>query len=133
VRGFDDRHARAGWQTRGPHGLERLVREYELLVAERFRLRALAASNGQREVEHFAPHFVERPQPTSSPVSSKMQAEPAAISRSKARPTAGLAVMPLVPSEPPQIVPTTSSSRRMGTFFCAASCARALRTHSRPL
>ena len=49
-------------------------------------------------------------QPISSPVSSKMPVAPRSTSRSKARPAAGLAVRPLVASEPPQMVPTTSSS-----------------------
>ena len=50
--------------------------------------------------------------PISSPVSSKIAAPPSATSRSKARPIAGLAVSPLVASEPPQIVPTMSSDER---------------------
>ena len=64
-------------------------------------------------------------QPISSPVSSKMQAAPSATSMSKARPAAGLPVMPEVPSEPPQTVPTTSSSTAIGTVGVASS-ARAL-------
>ncbi len=39
-----------------------------------------------------------------------MQAAPSATSMSKARPAAGLPVIPEVPSEPPQTVPMTSSS-----------------------
>ena len=73
-----------------------------------------------------------RSQPMSSPVSSKMQAAPFSMSQSKQRPTAGLAVMPLVPSEPPHTVPTMSSSSAMGTGVCFASSARILRTMSRP-
>ena len=42
--------------------------------------------------------------PINSPVSSKMQRAPLLTSRSKARPTAGFAVIPLVASLPPQIV-----------------------------
>ena len=53
--------------------------------------------------------------PISSPVSSKIVVAPAATSRSKAWPIAGLAVRPLVASEPPQMVPTISSSTRIGT------------------
>lgn len=54
------------------------------------------------------------------------------MNASNARPTAGFAVMPLVPSEPPQIVPTISSSSAIGTLGCAASVARASRTQSSP-
>ena len=66
-----------------------------------------------------------RSQPMSSPVSSKMQAASLSMSQSKQRPTAGLAVMPLVPSEPPHTVPTTSSSSAIGT----AACLRELGAH----
>ena len=50
----------------------------------------------------------------SSPVSSKMQAASFSMSQSKQRPTAGFAVMPLVPSEPPQTVPTIELVERHG-------------------
>ena len=73
-----------------------------------------------------------RSQPISSPVSSKMQAASFSTSQSKQRPTAGFAVMPLVPSEPPQTVPTTSSFSAIGTGVCCASSARIFFTISRP-
>ena len=69
-------------------------------------------------------------QPTSSPVSSKIQVASSSISMSKARPTAGLALMPLVPSEPPQMVPTTSSLSAIGTRVWRASAAS--RTQATP-
>ena len=71
-------------------------------------------------------------QPISSPVSSKMQAAPCATSRSKARPAAGLPVMPDVPSEPPQTVPTTSSDTAIGTVGACASRACCSATQARP-
>jgi hypothetical protein len=71
-------------------------------------------------------------QPINSPVSSKMQVAPSVTSRSKARPTAGLADIPLVPSEPPQIVPTTSSSIRNGARGVPAAAARTRSTAARP-
>ena len=58
--------------------------------------------------------------PISSPVSSKIVFAPASTSRSNATPIAGFAVRPDVASEPPQIVPTVSSSTRIGTVGCAA-------------
>ncbi len=68
-----------------------------------------------------------RSQPMSSPVSSKMQAASFSMSQSKQRPTAGFAVMPLVPSEPPQTVPTTSSLSAIGTGTCVAEFGAHLR------
>ena len=53
--------------------------------------------------------------PISSPVSSKTAVPPAATRVSNTRPTTGFAVIPLVPSEPPQIVPTTRSDSSIGT------------------
>ena len=49
-------------------------------------------------------------QPNSSPSSSNITAAPASTRRSEARPIAGLAVRPLVPSEPPHLVPTIRSA-----------------------
>ena len=40
--------------------------------------------------------------------------------------------MPLVPSEPPQTVPTTSSLTAIGTGCCSASSASASSTHAAP-
>ena len=71
-------------------------------------------------------------QPISSPVSSKMAAAPCSTSRSKARPAAGLAVSPLVASEPPQIVPTTSSLTSIGSAGACASARASRRTHALP-
>ena len=71
-------------------------------------------------------------QPISSPVSSKMQAAPSATSMSKARPAAGLPVIPEVPSEPPQTVPTISSSTAIGTVSIASSAARCSAMNVRP-
>ncbi len=73
-----------------------------------------------------------RSQPTSSPVSSKMHAAPCGIRRSNARPIAGFAVMPLVPSEPPQTVPTTSSVTAIGTGSCVARSPSASSTQAAP-
>ena len=70
--------------------------------------------------------------PMSSPVSSKIVVAPSATSRSNATPIAGFAVRPDVASEPPQIVPTVSSSMRMGTVACARSCGSVASIHSRP-
>jgi hypothetical protein len=71
-------------------------------------------------------------QPISSPVSSKMQEAPSAMSWSKARPAAGLPVMPEVPSEPPQTVPITSSLTCIGTVSAASSAMRCSSTQARP-
>ena len=51
---------------------------------------------------------------------------------SKARPAAGLPVMPEVPSEPPQTVPTISSLTAIGTVSSASSSARCASTQARP-
>ena len=71
-------------------------------------------------------------QPISSPVSSKMQAAPAATSLSKAMPAAGLPVMPEVPSDPPQTVPTISSETSIGTVGASAKAATCSATQARP-
>ena len=71
-------------------------------------------------------------QPISSPVSSKMAVPPAATCRSKTLPTTGLAVIPLVPSEPPQIVPTTSSAASMGARGWLAARRRPPLIQARP-
>ena len=71
-------------------------------------------------------------QPMSSPVSSKTAVPPAATSRSKTRPTTGFAVMPLVPSEPPQMVPTTRSDSSQGPVRAARAAAQPPSTHARP-
>ena len=70
--------------------------------------------------------------PMSSPVSSKSAVPPALTRMSKATPIAGLAVRPDVASEPPQIVPTTSSDSAIGTRSCASSSASIAATQSRP-
>ena len=59
--------------------------------------------------------------PISSPVSSKIVFAPSATRRSNATPIAGFAVSPDVASEPPQIVPTVSSSMPIGTGCWRAS------------
>lgn len=71
-------------------------------------------------------------QPINSPVSSKMQAAPAATSLSKAMPAAGLPVMPDVPSDPPHTVPTISSDTAIGTVGSAAKAATCSATQTRP-
>jgi hypothetical protein len=73
-----------------------------------------------------------RSQPMSSPVSSKMHLASFSMSQSKHRPTAGFAVMPLVPSEPPHTVPITSSSSAIGTVVWPTICARIFFTDSMP-
>ena len=57
---------------------------------------------------------------------------PAATRRSKARPTPGLAVRVLVLSDPPQIVPTTSSDTSIGARSTSAIASRPVLTSSRP-
>ena len=63
-------------------------------------------------------------QPISSPVSSNTAVPPAATSASNTRPTTGFAVIPLVPSDPPQMVPTTRSDSFMGTLRVLAALVR---------
>ena len=70
--------------------------------------------------------------PINSPVSSKIVFAPSATRRSNATPIAGFAVSPEVASEPPQIVPTVSSSMPIGTGCWRATSGSVRSSQSRP-
>ena len=61
-------------------------------------------------------------QPISSPVSLEHAAAPSATKLVERAPMAGFAVRPLVPSEPPQIVPTTSSDAAISACASRRRC-----------